>query len=31
LLPDNFDIREQLCSPSEAAQYNTIQAGAVNK
>jgi hypothetical protein len=31
LLPDSFDIREQLCSPSEAANYNTIQAEAVKK
>jgi len=31
LLPDSFDIREQLCSPSEAATYNTIQADAVKK
>jgi hypothetical protein len=31
LLPDSFDIREQLCSPSEAASYNTIQADAVKK
>ena len=31
LLPDSFDIREQLCSPSEAANYNTTQAEAVKK
>jgi hypothetical protein len=31
LLPDSFDIREQLCSPSEAANYNTTQADAVKK
>ena len=32
LLPDWFDIREQLCAPSESADYNdTVAAGAVEK
>jgi hypothetical protein len=31
LLPDSFDIREQLCSPSKAANDNTTQAEAVKK
>jgi hypothetical protein len=31
LLPDSFDIREQLCSPSEAATYNTTEAEVVKK
>ena len=31
LLPDSFDIREQLCSPSEVANDNAMQAEAVKK
>jgi len=32
LQPESFDIREQLCAPSESADYNsTVAAGAVGK
>jgi hypothetical protein len=32
LQPESFDIREQLCAPSESADYNsTVAAGAVKK